>query len=423
MFSKTLTKFKSLPKETRSMVFLYWVYECAEMLLGIFLSIFVYLQTQSLTTLVIYNALYFTGTCVGFCVWGYAMAQFQISMKYNYLRSFLIYILSFGILIFFEHTITNLLIFGFTSGMGLGMFWVGVHSYEMIYTHDKNRDFYSSMVSAGTQTFAVLAPFIATLSFIISEKVLHVETFTILFITIPFVYLFSLPIIFSLPDYVPEKISKQEIKRLVFDKKISKARHYYIASAFDWAIWSVCFPIIAIQSLGTVINVGILETVAGVLSLFAVIFLSHKRHEGNRLKIFLYSITWAAVANAIVFFWELNPALYIVYTLMIIFIDPIFRVSEHVIDLKSIEIIREKEGASFYGGLIYRDFILWCGRITGILMIGIFGHFFGTNNGVRIGLIILTTFYFLIWWTAKRMIEGEKLPEHGFAAEIEDIQH
>ncbi len=405
MFTLTLRRFRGLPKETKAMVWLYFVYDFAEVLVGIFLNIFVFLQTDSILKLGTFNLFGFTGIILGFSVWGILVSHFKLSMRLNYLKSFAVYIASFLILIFLPHTEFYLYLFGLINGIGLGIFWVGVHSYEMLFTNDKNRDFYSSMVTAISQTLRIVGPAIATLTFIISERVLQIETFKLLFAIIPFVYLLSLPFIFSLPDYFPERIPLREWKRLFFDKKIKYARRYYIMQGFGWGFYAPTLAIIAIYSMGTVVNVGILETIVGIVSVLSVIFLSHKRHEDNRLNIMFWAVLVESIGYSLLLAWHIGPHIYIIYTLMGILSYPIYRVSEHVIDLKSVELIKEKEDASFYSGMLYRDFILGFSRIGATTTIILLALIFSEATTLRIGIILLVINNFLIWWAAKCLIE------------------
>ena len=94
MFTKTLKRFRSLPKETQAMVYLYWIYEFAELIVQIFMAAFVFLNTGSIPALMAYAAVYFTGIAVGFSGWGYLVSRWKVSMRLKYLRYFFIYTLS-----------------------------------------------------------------------------------------------------------------------------------------------------------------------------------------------------------------------------------------------------------------------------------------------------------------------------------------
>jgi len=338
---------------------------------------------------------------VGFSGWGYVVAQRQISLKYNYLRAFTIYILSFLSLIFLPHDFGYLLLFAGFNGLGLGMFWVGVHSYEMLTTTEENRDFYSSMVSLGTQIFSTVSPLVATLSFYLSEQVFHLETFEILFWILPFVYLASLPFLFKLPDYTPKRIPHSEWKRLVFDPKLKKIRWYIFSGALPWGFRSALYPAISILSLKTVINIGLLQTLMGGVSILALVVLSHTRHEGNRLKILFYSVLGMMAAFSLLFFWDLSPWFFGLYSLCLTLLSPIYRVSEHVLDLKAME---QLSGAhSFYPGLVYRDVLIWVGRSVAIGFLLVLLCFTTEERTLQIGIAAAIFSYFAMYWNARRL--------------------
>lgn len=415
MLKLTLEKFKSLSKETKSMVALYWVYDFAQVLINTFLGIFIFLQTDSIVQLAIYNIFYFFGIALGFSIWGAVLAYFKMSMRLNYLRAFVTFIISFLILIFFPHTNFFLHLFGLINGMGLGMFWVGVHSYEMIFTDDSNRDFYSSMTSAGSQAIAIISPLIATITFFIAEQILHVETFKIFFAVIPCIYLLAVPFIFSLPDYYPEKIPLKEWKRLFCDKKIKKARRYYFTQGIGWGVYAPTIAIVAISSMETVIKVGLLQTIVGLTSILTIIFLSHKRHEGNRVNIMLYAVIAESFCFLLLLFWEVSPIIYIIFSLAVVIIYPIYRVSEHVIDLKSVEMIKEKEHTSFYGGMLYRDLVLTFSRMFGVAIVLALATAIDTMIVIKIAIIIAAINNFFIWLTARSLINSNiELPKKDY---------
>ncbi|MEK9159987.1 MAG: MFS transporter [Patescibacteria group bacterium] len=401
MFTKTLRRFRALPDSARAMVFLYWVYEFSQMIVGLFLNVFVYETTGSLLCLVIYNLVFFFFVALGFSGWGYVVAQKQISLKYNYLRAFTIYILSFLSLIFLPRDFGYLLLFAAFNGLGLGMFWVGVHSYEMLTTTEENRDFYSSMVSLGTQIFSTVSPLVATLSFYLSEQIFHLETFEILFWILPFVYLCSLPFLFKLPDYTPKPIPHSEWKRLVFDPKLKKVRRYILAGGMPWGFRSTLYPALSLLSLKTVINIGLLQTLMGALSILALVVLSHRRHEGNRVRILLYSVLGIMAAFALLFFWELSPWFYILFSLGLTLLSPIYRVSEHVLDLKAMEQLTGQH--SFYPGLLYRDALIWVGRSISLGLLGLLLLFTTEAQTLQIGLVAIILSYFGVYWNARRL--------------------
>ncbi len=401
MFSKTLNRFRALPAAPKAMVYLFWVYEFSQLIVNLFLNVFVFLQTQSLMGLVIYNVVFFLAIFVGFDLWGLVMAQLQISLRLNYLRAFGVYVLSFVSLLIFPHDFAFLLLFAGLNGLGFGIFWVGVHGYEMLTTNQKNRDFYSSMVSAGAQVLAIFSPLVATFSFYLSEEVFHVETFELLFWILPFVYLLCLPFVFRLPDFVPPRISGTEAKRLFFSGTLKTIRPYIFLSAMAWGVRVIVMPSIMIASLKNVINLGLFQAMVGVLSVLAVIFLAHQRHEGNRVKIMGWATFFLVLDVALLSFWDSSIYIYMIYSLLLVLIHPIHRVSQHVIDLHSMELLGETE---FYPGMLYRDCLITFARISGILAMGALTLFLDPFWVIQAGILLMMTSHSLEYFAAKHMI-------------------
>ncbi|MFA6023779.1 MAG: MFS transporter [Candidatus Gracilibacteria bacterium] len=400
MLTKTLHRFRVLPDSTRAMVYLYWIYEFSQIIVGLFINIFVFELTQSLFSLALYNLVFFFFVALGFSGWGYMVAQRQISLRYNYLRAFTIYTVSFLLLLFFPRDFSHLLLFAAFNGLGLGMFWVGVHSYEMLTTTDKNRDFYSSMVSLGTQIFSILSPLIATASFYLSEYVFHLESFEILFWLLPFVYLCSFPFLFKLPEYTPKRIPHREWKRLFFAPNLRPIRAYILAGGLPWGFRSTLIPALSLLSLKTVLNIGVLQTVVGGVSILTLLFLSHKRHEGNRVTILFYAVLLLSLSFGLLFFWDRSPAFFIVFSLVLTVVSPIYRVSEHVIDLQTMD--RLTGDHSFYPGLVYRDILIWVGRTLAIGFLCVLLLFTSEEKTLLIGVGAIIASYWLVYFRAKR---------------------
>lgn len=408
MISKTLKRYRSLSQTARSVVLIYWIYEFAGAIAGMFLGLFVFLETKSIELLLTYNLSMFFGVFVGFCVWGALMAQFQVSMKYNALRSFLVYIASYMIILFLPREPLTIIFFGFLTGLGLGIFWIGHHAYTMEHTKDKDWDFFSSMLAAGTQTVILIAPLIATLTFFLSEKVFEVGTFIVLFWIIPFVYLLGLPFVFHLPDYTPKKIPLKTWKTLLLDPDLKWVRRFALADSAVWPLYAGIIPIIALEALGSVINIGIFQTALAVLSILIVLYMSHHRHKGNRVQI-LFRMTLIFMFGFIfLFFWKLTPFAYITFILIELIFDPIYRVSQHTLELESFERMNDESDDS-YAGIVCRDLILSFGRLMSCLvLLSIYWLSRDTFITVQASILLIIIVEWCVWWSAKKMHESPR---------------
>ncbi|KKQ35739.1 MAG: hypothetical protein US50_C0006G0012 [Candidatus Nomurabacteria bacterium GW2011_GWB1_37_5] len=402
---QSLTKFKHLSAEKKSMLALFWVYEFANTTAGIFVNIFVFLDTRSLWVLALLILVQVTATLIGFTGFGYLLAEYQRSMRWNYLRSFSIYFISFIWLALTPHTLPFLIVFYFLYGLGGGIFWATNHSYELIYTknEDGDRDFYASMVQSGTQLIFILSPLLGTALLLLADKVFQIETFSLLFWVLPFIYLLSLPFLFRLPHFVPKPITKSDIKSFMTDGEHSQIRWYYILSAGELirGVISVFFAVVALK---TAVNIGLWETAVAIISFFAVFTLANTRRENNRLKIMLNAICGFLIAFAFLYFSSTYFYFYLIYSVLMVFFRPMYRVSQHAIDLHSMEFL-SRGRSSFYPGILYREIILYIGRFFALMFVIVMSLVLNNDIlSVKIGIIISAILLVLHWHVARKML-------------------
>jgi len=100
-----------------------------------------------------------------------------------------------------------------------------VHTQELKNIENKNRDFYSSSISAGRNIISIFSPLLIAFVFYISE-IFHFDGYLILFLFLPFVYLFSFVFISDIDSYIPSKIRKVDFKNF-FNLKKYKYGHFY----------------------------------------------------------------------------------------------------------------------------------------------------------------------------------------------------
>ena len=404
MLLKTFEKIKDLNKDTQNLMFAFWLFDFGQNITKLFLNVFVYLKTESFLFLIIFNAIFFTGCLFGFVIVGYLVAQLRVLMRYHFLVSFAVFFLSFILLTFSQDSNAILLLFAFLNGLGLGMFWVGMHSFEMVYTHNSSRDFYSSMRTVGSQIITILAPLFATFSFIISEKYLKIDSFKLLFIILPSLFVFALPFVFKMSDFLPEKIEWSRVKNLLIKKKSNQIRLMYLFDSVEWVSLTILIPFIALYSLKTVVNIGFFEALIGIISIIATIILSHLRNSENRSTHLFYGVIGLFFAYSLLFWFDLSIYVYIVYSLTRLFFNPIWNIPLHSIHLASVEYLKQTDDSCFYAELLYRDFMLWVGRIINVFVIGLIFYFVQSDVvAVKASLILLLFLLLLKWYFARKV--------------------
>lgn len=367
MIGTSFRKYKALSLEVKSILGSFWVYSLAELVMKVFMGIFVYTTTESMALMAVYFFVYFTACMLGFSGWGWLMAQKGIDMKWNHLRAFAFYIAGFVWFWFFRDQFWHFLVFAVLHGAALGLFWLGHHSFEMLHTNDKERDFYSSMLGVGSHVAGILGPLIATLSFLLSDS-LFGNDLTLIFFVLPAIYLLVIPFLWNLPRYTPQPISMEKAKTLL--KSRGTAQKFAFVESLGWGAWEVIAPLMIVTALETYVNVGVFDTLLGLFAIAMVMIQGHHQNEGNRLRIYYISVAFIILYFIGLYFWPISPWIYILLGFYWVPVQAVYGTIFHVISLKNIDQFRCIQG-DFYAGLLYREVLIWLGRLVSLASVGV----------------------------------------------------
>ncbi|MFK7780413.1 MAG: hypothetical protein QM490_04755 [Candidatus Gracilibacteria bacterium] len=406
MFNLTKQKFNNFPVSNKNMIYLMWIYNFGNLISTLFISIYVFKLETNVSHVIIYNIIFFVTVFLGFVGIGYLFSILQKNIKNMYYISYIIFITSFMIMFFLKGTIIGSYIFGASYGLGFGIFWCAVHANELNNIKDKDRDFYSSLISAGGNILQIITPILVSIIFLIAAY-LNYNGYYILFIVIPIVYFISFLFIKHTGNYIPSVTKIDDVKNFFNIKKYVWGHLYIFLTGVSHALKVIAIPIIAILLLKNEINIGIFESIMGIVSFFIIIFFSHIRNLGNRLKIF--GITGILMMLTYIFLaFYFNFLGYIIFSLLLIIIHPIFRVSEHVYDLKIMDSIKIKK-SDFFPSMLLREVIINLARVLTLLISLYITNIYGNNLEffLKLLLIISGFSYLLTWFTIKMHIKYE----------------
>ncbi len=398
MLKHFLHNFNKLPDSNKSMVYLMWIYEIWAIITNTFVNIYVFKLYNLLENIVTYNIIFLNGTFIWFSFLGFLMSKYKKDIKNMYYISYILFVLSFILLFFFNSTLFWVYLFWIIFWLWNWAFWCAVHTQELKNILNKNRDFYSSSISAGSNIVSVLVPLFVAILFYISW-IYKFDGYLILFLILPIIYLISFVFIKNIDSYTPGKVFKKDIKNF-FDLWKYKFWHFYFFVGWIrlWLLTSV-LAVISIILLKTEENIWLFQAILTLISTFVVMHLSHRREEENRLKYYfrvslsmtlLYIFFW-------LFFWLTS---YIIFSFILLFTKPISRVSEHVFDLSMMDNIKTSE-SDFYPAMLFREVILWTWRMSWLLILLLMYYFswLELNNILKIGLILIWfTYIFLYFW-------------------------
>ena len=388
MFGTQLAHFHALRPPVKAMVYLAWIYSFVSALTSIFVQIFLYQRFGSVTFNIVAMMLYFAGCAVGFSLVGAVASWLRFNIKWGYIAGFFALSASF-LFLYGNPTERDALLFMLANGFGLGVYWVTLHTFELTETQNAERDYYSSVLSAGDQVVDLIAPALATVLIILSEKVFHLGAFTLLFVVAPLCYLAGLPFLRYIRAYHPLPIDGGDLRHFLHDRKNRHAQVYLFAGSATFAFSRVVLPIAAIVFLGSETNVGIFTTIFAVVSAVVLMFLARRRHSGNRLDFLLVTSALSA-AFMLYFAFQFNFAAFILFSLGMVILKPLQRVSAHVIDLETMETLGRK-GRDFFATMIFRDVALGVWRIISLAVFAIVIVFVGEGApALRLGLILLS---------------------------------
>jgi Major Facilitator Superfamily len=373
----SLAQFWSMRSRLRSLVFLFWIYSFVSQAVGLFSAIYIYKLFDSVQLNIVAAMASFTGIMISFCIYGWIAAQARLNAKYGFPLSFVFTALGL-ILLTFASDVPQACAAVAIRGIGSGFFWLTIHTYELMESRDHERDIYSTFLSAGNQVITFTAPAFATFLIWLSHH-LGLGEFTLLFLATPPVFLLGLPSLGALKDYRPEPIARHDLVHFVADRRNLAAQVYLMGGAATHILLNTLIPLASIVVLGTALNVGGFNTVFAIAGALALLAVGSRRRPDNRLTILGLS-TIALMALNLMLGYSLTLTTLIVYTIGTSVMQPVMRVSQHVIDLKTMDGMAHA-ASDFYPAMILRDVALWIWRMTAAALLLVFAGSAGTGAG------------------------------------------
>jgi hypothetical protein len=399
MLKTNIAHFQALRPPVKAMVYLHWIYGFVGSLTGMFVHIYLYQRFESVLFNIVGGMFYFIGCALGFSLIGVAVGHYRLNMKWGYLWAFVILCASF-FLLFGEVTRHDALWFLFVNGIGLGLYWLTLHTFELTETKDHERDYYSSVLSAGDQIIELAAPALATALFYLSDDVFHLGSFTLLFAFSPIIYLAGLPFLRPIRDYRPEPVEWSDVHHFFHDRRNRHAQLYLFAGSLNFTLIKVALPIAAILFLGSAKDVGVFNSLFAVVSAVTLMFLSRYRHGGRRMQ-FLFWTSAASAAMALFVAVRFDLIAFVIFSLCAVILKPLMRVSAHVIDLETMETLG-KEGRDFFPTMVLRDAAFGVWRVLALLAFAMLVLVVGGGAAaVQVSFVVIALSYVLLWLGAR----------------------
>ncbi len=382
----SLAQFWSLRSPLRSLIFLFWVYSFVSRAVGAFSQIYIYQMFGSVQLNILAAMSNFTGIMIGFCICGVVAARHGLNAKYGFVLSFLFSGLGL-VLLALARDLPQACGAVAIRGVGIGLFWLTVHTYELKETRDNERDIYSTFLSAGDQIVTLASPAFATLLIWVSHK-LGLGEFTLLFLVTPPIFLLGISSLRALKDYRPAPIGMHDVVHFLTDRRNQAAQIYLMGGAAAHILQQILIPLAAITVLGSALNVGGFNTVFAIAGALALLAVGARRRPDNRLLILGMS-SIVLVSLNVMLGLSLTIVPLIVYTIGSSVMQPVMRVSQHVIDLRTMDGMAHVE-SDFYPAMILRDVALWVWRMAAALILLALAGDAGTGQeAISLGMYLI----------------------------------
>jgi hypothetical protein len=390
----------------RSLLGIAWLYDISSTLWGTFIHIYIFGLFKDIRFNMTAEIVAYFGTMLGFCVAGYLFARTRADIRIAFYAGFVILAASF-VTILAGSSQENILLFMLINHIGHGLYWLSLHTYEIHTTRDNERDFYSSLLSAGGNLIDILAPALATM-LLVAGTFAHIGQFTLLFVVAPVFYLAATPFIRSFQEYRAQPIQWADVAHFLADRRNHAVQPFIASEGLQQIIATIVMPLTAFVVFGSAVAVGVFSTTIAILGAISIVYIGFLRSSRNRLLLLrIGSSTMAILSLSLA--WVLSFTTLVAFRVGLVFAKPLVDVSKHVINLRTMESIGRSD-RDFFATMLLRDLMLWVWRTLGGLVFLIVTMFIPSSGTLPIGLIMLAFSYLAFYFSTAHLLRTLDTP-------------
>jgi MFS transporter, YQGE family, putative transporter len=400
-FQNEAKQFRSLSADCRKLVIANFLYMIINAMMVIIANSYIWRQSGDVLLNMSYWLGYYAGVSTGFFFTGVLLRY--IKVNYLYLAGMLLNSLSFLPIVFVGGTITLpiLLTTGIFMGIGGGMYWSNRHYMTVVSTHNNDRNYmggieYSLMTVAQIIGPALFGALTTTKS---TAAGANQKGYEWLFVIL------ALLAIGAGSFIIKGKYKEIRLKKFVYLKYGSVWNRQRLVNIFEGLAEGSLFTvpsILILRKVGGEGSLGIIESVAVVMSTVPVYLLGRYAKPQHRIYLLALSISSFFIGSAIVaasytalgviIFYAFNKLAYI----MNAFIYAAIR-------LRSIDVSKEKEGRDEYAYIFDADVFTEIGRLASIGFFCLVYFEFDQDVALRYVLFIVSAVQFGAVFFARKL--------------------
>lgn len=370
-----------------------WIYNLWQVVANIFISLYIYKINNNFFDIVIYNGIFFTAIMLWFVGFWFFATLKSLSIRLFYQIWYILFALAFMQLLFFDN-IVWIYIFSVLYGLWMWLYWNAVHTQELAYVDKKQRNYYSSFVSIWKNLIESLFPLIIAVIFYVSNYY-NFDWYYILFLMLIWVYFYAFLFTKNIKNYSPNKINVSDLKHFCNLKKHKFWNLYYINGWLVLLLRFMVIPIITIYYLKNEVNIWLFQALLAIISSFVIVHISYRREKSDNFKYYAFFTVLIALNYFLLNFY-LSFIGFVVFSLLLLLLIPLHRVSEHIYDLETMDNVKH-ENNDFYPTMLFREILLWLWRILGFMYVVSIFLLFQDNIELVIRMLLISfSIFFLL---------------------------
>jgi MFS transporter, YQGE family, putative transporter len=189
---KLLPNTQELSERARQALLLHSIYSLSEVVIGIFVNLFLYKSTNSIVTVIRYNLIYFSSGAIFYIFIGYLFKKRGIHILYR--ASFFLYFI-FYISFFFlkENASQFILPLGICGGCAYAFYWAARYTLVLSGTNDDCRDLFMGISGSLNSLVIIVGTFLVGLVVSLVNKYFHSQYVGYLpvFLVLALLFIFS----------------------------------------------------------------------------------------------------------------------------------------------------------------------------------------------------------------------------------------
>lgn len=356
-------------------------------LLSIFVSAFIFRQTNDINLVALYNLGSFFGIPIAFFVNGFLIKRIKVSKVY------LFALVSQGLvlipLIFFAWEGSLAIFFlGFLFGLSAGFYWSNRNFLTLDVTKSENRNYFSGLEVAIGKATGIVVPFIIGW-FIISGEILNLyspQRAYQLLLLVAIIILFRAG--FIMKDVVWEKSDKDKFPYLNFGPLWNKARALSFVKGIGEGGFLFIPTLMVLLLVGEEGALGTLKSISAIISAIAIYYIGRKARIKDRTLVLAIGLTFQLIAA--LFFGILYSTIgVIIYFIIAALAGPLTWISLGPITLDAIDKDNEFQKTGRYNYLFDMEIYLNLGRVIGAGAFFLLASIVSTSATLRLTPVIL----------------------------------